>query len=71
MVWAKDWGWSKPQLTDKRATHRRKCRAKRPLSTGRPSMVGEAREAGSGHNSAGATAPDAVAGARRRLCFGV
>jgi hypothetical protein len=27
VVWAKDWGWSKPQLTDKRATHRRKCRA--------------------------------------------
>jgi hypothetical protein len=42
VVWAEDWGWSKPQLTDKSATHRRKCRAKRPLSTGRPSMVGEA-----------------------------
>ena len=71
MVWAKDWGWSKPQLTDKRATHRRKCRAKRPLSTGRPSMDGEARAAGSVHSSAVAAAPDAAAGARRRLCFGV
>ena len=35
VVWAKDWGWSKPQLSDKRATHRRKCRAKRPLSIGK------------------------------------
>ena len=71
VVWTKDWGWSKPQLTDKRATHRRKCRAKRPLSTGRPSMDGEARAAGSVHSSAVDTAPDAAAGARRRLCFGV
>ena len=61
VVWAKDWGWSKPQPIDKRTARRR-----RPRECSPPRRVGagEAREA---RTSAALAAPGAGKGARRRL----
>ena len=45
MVWAKEWGWSKPQPTDKHTNHRRKERDEQPLPPRRVAACKVAREA--------------------------
>ena len=63
VVWAKDWGWSKPQPIDKR-TARRRNEQDEHCSPPRRVGAGEAREA---RTSAALAAPGAGKGARRRL----